>query len=371
MIPLFERYPSLGAALPFVSLGRYPTPVLDAANLDPEGRCAAIAIKHDGVSGTLYGGNKVRKLEFLLADAQQRGKSGVLTFGGAGSNHALATAIYARELGLDCDSLLIKQPNSYSVRSNLLRSLQTGAHLQHFESMTGLVAGTLARAALKPLSGKAMPYFIPPGGSSALGLLGYVNAAFELQAQIERGILESPDVIYIACGTMGSCVGLALGLRLLGLNTRVCSVAVTDTRFSSLHRAQKLLREANDLLRAADASIAKVQLDDCEFELRHDFFGEEYGRYTEAGMAAVRRAGKATGLKLEGCYTGKCAAALLHDLGSGRLEGQRVLLWNTYDAQSAAQTDEGLDYHQLPRKFHQYFDSDVQLQERKTSDELR
>ena len=371
MIPLFARYPSLQEALPFVSLGQYPTPILDAAGLDPGGRCAAITVKHDGVSGTLYGGNKVRKLEFLLADALHRGHTEVLTFGGAGSNHALATAIYARELGLTCNSLLIAQPNSYAVRANLLRALQTGARLQHFESTPGLVAGTLVRAALNPLSGKAIPYFIPPGGTSALGLLGYVNAAFELQAQIERGELETPDVIYIACGTMGSCVGLTLGLGILGLQTRVCSIAVTDTRFSSLPRAQKLLRKANDLLRTADASIAEVQLEDCRLELRHDFFGEEYGRYTPAGMAAVREAASATGLQLEGCYTGKCAAALLHDLGSGRLEGQRVLLWNTYDAQGSAATGNGVDYHALPHKFYRYFENDVQALERERSDELR
>jgi D-cysteine desulfhydrase len=371
MIPLFEKYPSLQTALPFVSLGQYPTPVMAAAELDPGGLCAGITVKHDGVSGTLYGGNKVRKLEFLLAEAQRQGKTEVNTFGGAGSNHALATAIYARELGLACNSLLIKQPNSYSVRSNLLRSLQTNAHMQHFESMTGLVAGTLVRAALSALNRKAIPYFIPPGGTSALGLLGYVNAAFELQAQIAGGALEPPDVIYIACGTMGSSVGLALGLGILGLKTRICSVAVTDTRFSSLGRAGKLLRGANDLLRAADESIPDIQLEDCEFELRHDFFGEEYGRYTQAGMAAVYQICKATGLKLEGCYTGKCAAAMLHDLGSGRLEGQRVLLWNTYDAQTAAQSAGGLDYHDLPREFYRYFETDVQALERKTFDELR
>ena len=89
MIPLFARYPSLQEALPFVSLGQYPTPILDAPGLDPGGRCAAIAVKHDGVSGTLYGGNKVRKLEFLLADALHRGHTEVLTFGGALSTSQL------------------------------------------------------------------------------------------------------------------------------------------------------------------------------------------------------------------------------------------------------------------------------------------
>ena len=367
MIPLFERYPSLRATLPFVALGAYPTPLLDAARLDAGNQCAGITIKHDGVSGRPYGGNKVRKLEFLLGDAQARGKTEVLTFGGAGSNHALATAMYAKKLGLASHLLLLKQPNSHSLRSNLLRLLKTGARLRHFESMTGLVAGTILQSAGKLAAGKELPYFIAPGGSSPLGLLGYVNAAFELNAQVASGELEPPDVIYIACGTMGSSVGLALGLAILGLKTRVCSVAVTDTRFSSMARAKKMFRDATALLIEADSSIPGTRFEDCGLELRHDFFGGEYGRYTDAGIAAVRQLEAVIGLRIEGCYTGKCLAALIEDLRADRLAGRRVLFWNTYDAQGTAHSSHGLDYHDLPNAFHQYFEDDVQPLDRSRS----
>lgn len=364
MIPLFEQFPSLAQTVPFTALGQYPTPILNAAALDAKKQCAGIAIKQDGVSGMPYGGNKVRKLEFLLGDALAKGKTDVITFGGAGSNHALATAIYAQKLGLKPHSLLIQQPNSHALQHNLLRSVETSARLQHFESMNGLKAGAISTLARSLFSGKHLPYLIPPGGTSPLGLLGYVNAAFELNAQVQAGELEPPDVIYIACGTLGSCVGLALGCNILGLDTKICAVAVTDTSFSSVGRAKKLFEKASSLLRAADNSVPTVRFEDCALELRHDFFGGEYGEYTPAGIAAIDQLKNVTGLTIEGCYTGKCAAALLDDLRLGRLADQQVLFWNTYDAHVGLHSVEHLDYHHLPAKFHRYFESEVQLLDR-------
>jgi D-cysteine desulfhydrase len=361
MIPLFERYPLLRDTLPFTKLGLYPTPVLTAAALDVNRQCAGISIKQDGVSGIPYGGNKVRKLEFLLGDALAKRKTDVLTFGGAGSNHALATAIYAQRLGLTTHSLLIEQPNSYSLRNNLLRSLETNAKLHHFESVAGLKVGAMLGLGLRLCRGKGLPYLIAPGGSSPVGLLGYVNAAFEMNAQIQAGELEPPDVIYIACGTLGSSVGLALGCKILGLATRICAVAVTDPSFSSIGKAKQLFEKANSLLYAADNSIPRVRFQECALELRHDFFGAEYGRYTREGMAAMDQLKNATGLKIEGCYTGKCLAALLADLRQDRLEARQVLFWNTYDAHGGSHSIEHLDYHQLPAQFHRYFEQDVQL----------
>ena len=364
MIPLFEKYPLLRKTLPFTALGLYPTPVSTAASLDANQQCAGITIKQDGLSGKPYGGNKVRKLEFLLGDALAKGKTDVLTFGGAGSNHALATAIYAQQLGLTAHALLIEQPNSYSVRTNLLRSLETNVKLHHYESIAGLKAGAIQTLGLNLFSGKGLPYLILPGGTSPLGILGYVNAAFELDAQVHAGKLESPDVIYIACGTLGSCVGLALGCKILGLKTRICAVAVTDSSFSSISKAKKLFEKTNSLLCAADNSIPIVRFEECALELRHDFYGAEYGQYTQEGMAAIHQLKKATGLKIEGCYTGKCLAALLDDLRQGRLDAQQVLFWNTYDAHGGSHSVENLDYHQLPGKFHRYFENDVQRLDR-------
>lgn len=364
MISLFKHYLPLSKALPFAALGQYPTPVLDACALDTGNRTAGITIKQDGLSGLPYGGNKVRKLEFLLGDALAKSKTEIFTFGGAGSNHALATAIYAQQLGLKARSFLIAQPNSHSLRNNLLRSLETGARLRHFESTAGLAAGAILEAGSNLLRGKGWPYLIPPGGTSALGLLGYVNAAFEIKAQVDAGELQLPDVVYVASGTMGTCVGLALGFQMLGLNSKICSIAVTDTGFSSMKKAKKLFDEANALLQKADSAIPTFHFADCDFELRHDFFGGEYGRYTKEGTAAVHRMKAATGARIEGCYTGKCLAALLEDVQLGRLDDQQVLFWNTYNATMVVSTTESQDYCRLPQDFHRYFDNDVQALDR-------
>lgn len=360
MIPLFEQYPSLSDKIPLVSLGHYPTPLLRANELDSDDRSSGIMVKHDGLTGEPYGGNKLRKLEFLLGDALAKNKTDIITFGGAGSNHALATAIYAQRLGLNAHSFLIAQPNSKSLQNNLLRSLPTDVTLRHFDSMTGIASSTVLTLISQIIRGKGLPYVIPPGGSSALGLLGYVNAAFELKAQIDAGEIEPPDVIYAASGTLGTVVGLALGFQILKLRIRICAIAVTDTEFSSMRKARTLFQKANKLLRQADKNIPKCNFDDCALEIRRDFFGGEYGRYTHRGMAAVRRMKDTTGLKIEGCYTGKCLAALLEDLGLGLLDNRQVLFWNTYDSHPQSPIANTLDYHQLPTPFYQYFENDVQ-----------
>ena len=246
-----------------------------------------------------------------------------------------------------------------------IRDRQAGVHLQHFESIPALATGAILKEIRLLFTDQKLPYWIPPGGTSALGVLGYVNAAFELQAQIEAGDLAAPDVIYIACGTMGSSVGLALGLALLGSQTRVCAVAVTDTNFSSMKKAKKLYAQSGELLRKAGADMPVTGLREDSFELRSDFFGGEYGCYTEAGMQAVNRFQEATGLQIEGCYTGKCLAALSQDLKSGRLDGQQVLFWNTYDGQSQDHPVDELDYRLLPESLHTYFESEVQPLDRK------
>jgi D-cysteine desulfhydrase len=360
MIPLFETYPKLEAGLPFVSLGIYPTPVVDASVLDPDARSGGIFIKQDGLTGEPYGGNKVRKLEFLLAQAQREGHSHVLTFGGAGSNHALATAIYAQKLGLHPISMLIAQPNAHAVRRNLLRSLATGVELHHYKSMPAISLGTFMRANKHILKAGRWPFLIPPGGTSPMGLLGFVNAAFELKAQVDAGELPMPDFIYAASGTMGTCVGLALGLQLLGLDTKVVAVRVTDARFTSLKKAEKLFQQAYTILKKADPALPECRFNPDNFLIRHDFFGEEYARYTEIGMAAVRKVKENIHIKIEGTYTGKCVAALLHDLDTGALDGKVALFWNTYNAHDLVAVVEGVDYQDLPKAFHRYFEEPVQ-----------
>ena len=134
MLPLFEQYPALSEKMPHVHLGEFPTPIKHLKAAGKEIGIDSLYLKDDGSSGRKYGGNKIRKLEFLLGDALRRGAKNVLTFGFAGSNHALATAVYAQKLGLKSISILLAQPNSHYVRRNLLLSHACGAEIHHFEN---------------------------------------------------------------------------------------------------------------------------------------------------------------------------------------------------------------------------------------------
>ncbi len=348
------RRQPLYASHPHTRLARLPTPVHEAV-LPGTGR---LLIKRDDVSGVPYGGNKVRKLEFLLGRAMAAGADAVITFGAAGSNHALATAIYAKLLGLRCHSMLVPQVNARSICRNLLRGYAAGARLHPCANRrdTALCVASVFRETYAR-SGR-YPHVIPPGGSSPVGALGFVNAAFELADQVpEEGM---PDVIYLPSGTMGTCVGLLLGLRLRGLETRIEAVSVTTAPFSCMEKAKALFQATNRLLHAADPSLPLLAFPHHQFSFRKEFLGAGYGIYTTDGVAAVRQAGAIAGIRLEGTYTGKAFAALLADARRGALDGKRVLFWNTYNGRDFGADIEGLDYRELPIPFHAYFEQDVQ-----------
>jgi len=232
MIPLFEHHQLLAHKLPYVSLGEFPTPVQKLVQLGRQIGLDSLFIKRDDLSGKVYGGNKIRKLEFILGNALRTKVNEVLTFGAAGSNHALATAIYAKQLGLNSISMLVPQLNAHYVRRNLLMSYHCGAELHLYPNIP-LIMPLAALAVLYQLlrhrlKRGQLPRVIPIGGSSPLGVVGFVNAAFELKEQILRGEIPEPDYIYVASGSMGTAAGLTLGLRAINSKTRVISVRVNS-----------------------------------------------------------------------------------------------------------------------------------------------
>jgi 1-aminocyclopropane-1-carboxylate deaminase/D-cysteine desulfhydrase-like pyridoxal-dependent ACC family enzyme len=329
MYPLFDAYRELANALPRIPLGEWPTPVSTATGL---GGNASVFIKHDNVSAPRYGGNKVRKLELLLADAKARGCKTVITFGGAGSNHAFATALYAPEAGLHAVLLLGPQANTPAVRRALLRDADTGADVRCYPDYALHRAVTDKAIAEYTARDGIAPCVIPPGGSSALGAIGFVNAAFELKRQVDEGHLPAPGFIYAASGTMGTTVGLALGLRAAGLPTRVIATSVTEPFLSSETNARKLFGETMQLLRDATPSFPEFPFESLGFTLRNDFFAPGYGIPTRAALDAISAARDAAGIALEPVYTGRAFAALLADLREGKLDGANALFWNTYNS---------------------------------------
>jgi 1-aminocyclopropane-1-carboxylate deaminase/D-cysteine desulfhydrase-like pyridoxal-dependent ACC family enzyme len=354
---LDEAYPGL-APLPRLLIAETPTPVDQREN--PPFSESRIYVKRDDLSGRPYGGNKVRKLAFLLGHAMETGAKAVLTFGAAGSNHALATAIYARQHGLDAISMLGDQPNARSVRKNLLRHLAAGADIRYAPDRLSMARHTREYLFAYRRRDGVFPYVIPSGGSSPLGAAGFVDAAFELRRQIEAGLLPEPDLIYVASGTMGTAIGLLAGVLAAGLKTRIMAVRVTPAPFSDPGRGQLLFHATNRLLHETDPAFPLPDWPEDRFILRDEFFGGEYGRHTPASVKAVEAASAHAGLHLEGTYTGKTFAALLSDLREGMLRNKTALFWNTYNSRDLSSAVSGMDYRQLPAPFHRYFETEAQ-----------
>jgi 1-aminocyclopropane-1-carboxylate deaminase/D-cysteine desulfhydrase-like pyridoxal-dependent ACC family enzyme len=360
VLPLFERYPRLGRELPYVPLGSFPTPLTRLSRLGEAVGALKLYIKRDDLSGALYGGNKVRKLEFLLARALAAGAKEVLTFGFAGSNHALATAVYAQALGLGCIAMLLPQLNARYVGDNLLVGQLHDAELHQHANTALLAFATLYQLLRHRLKAGAFPQLVAAGGSSALGTVGYVNAAFELKRQLEAQGLPAPEAVYLPAGSMGTAVGLALGLKVAGLGSRVVAVRVTETRYCNLKGMRRLFARTSGLLRALDPSFPRLELAEGDLELRHEFFGGRYARFTEEGQRAVTLMSKHEGLRLDGAYSAKALAALISDIGGRGRGDQTLLFWHTYSARDFAEALHAADYHRLPKSFHRYFEGGSQ-----------
>jgi 1-aminocyclopropane-1-carboxylate deaminase/D-cysteine desulfhydrase-like pyridoxal-dependent ACC family enzyme len=329
MRTLFKRYPELVETLPMLPLANLPTPVdkLHTFSTDVGGD---VWLKHDEHSGALYGGNKVRKLEFLLADALEQNYTDVLTYGAVGSNHALATAIYAREYQLRCHVVLTPQPASPKVANTLLYHLDIGTDLLPVANYPSAAETAARLRATLTAAGRTL-YEIPFGGSSPLGTIGFVNAALELAEQITAGEMPEPERIYLACGTSGSVSGLSLGLRLAGISTRVIATQVTPASISGPAAHERLFNETNALLHTLASSVPLLANPRCNVEHRDEQFGTGYAEPTVAAKLAVERMQQTEAISLETTYTGKALAALINDIESG-ISGP-VMFWNTYNAQ--------------------------------------
>jgi D-cysteine desulfhydrase len=329
---LAARFPTLAARLPRLALGEFPTPLDEHGWLAGQSGPAALLVKRDDLSGVTYGGNKVRKLEYLLADARAQGCDAVLTYGSVGSNHALATSLYARQLGLACYAVLLDQPPTPKVAAILRWHLALGTRLVYAASFARSGPAAAAAMAAHP-GGAARVYDIPWGGSNWLGSVGFVNAALELADQCTAMHCRPPEFIYLPAGTLGTVLGLCLGLALAGLDdVRMVAARVVPGKSSALDRLAGAAGELNQRLRALDPTIPLVGDPLRMLELRDEFLGAGYADETPAALGAVADAASRCGLKLEGTYSGKAWACLRHDAASGRLSGRRVLFWNTYSS---------------------------------------
>ena len=328
-LPLVRRYAG-AAVIPRLALCSGPTPVQRIEVPDSFG-VGALWVKHDDLSGHVYGGNKVRKLEFLLGQALAERRRAVITFGALGSNHVLATATYGAAAGLEVHAVLTPQASTPYLRTNLLADLAAGAMLHPVPSFDDVLRRAVEiRSELRERDG-VDPLVIPFGGTSPGGTLGFVNAAFELADQVEAGELPEPDLVYVPLGSMGTSVGLAAGFAAAGMKTTVVGVRVVPDAIGNEELLGRVLGDVVAEMRAVGPSFPALQRSDINLELRQGFFGEGYAIPTCEGRAALEAAAQ-WGLRLENTYTGKALAALFADGSAGALCDKTVLFWNTYNS---------------------------------------
>jgi len=347
---LAERFPALGRGIRKTKLARLPTPVV-AQRVRLAGRAYELWIKCDNLTSELYGGNKVRKLEYLLSPPGRRPVRRFATFGAVGSHHALATALFARQAGFDCTCFLAHQRKSAAVPATLNLLLQGGCELVRYGGSYGNRI-----AMLRKYLWQRDARVIPLGGSSWYGTLGFVNAGLELAAQIEAGELPVPEKLYVASGTMGTAAGLALGLALAELPTTVQAVRVSHAQFANEKILHKLMSKTALMMRRLDQAIPRDLEKRVNIRMRHEFFAGGYAHSNAETDAALVFAEQQLQLRLEATYTGKALAALLSDLRHPAADEGPVLFWNTYNSVPLViAADAPLDSERLPAEFLTYF----------------
>ena len=365
--PLLREYPALQKKIPYIALCDLPTPLLKADAYGFLSDLKSFYIKNDGVTGPvingqrLFSGNKPRKLEFLLGDALTHNAKSVLTFGCLASSHALATAVYAKKLGMQPICMLRQQANSHAVRRTLLLQLMNGTKLRYNPTRALHAMATADEFLQAKQKYGQFPYIIPTGGSCPLGALGFVNAIFELRDQIKKGLMPEPDYIFDPIGSAGTATGLLLGIKAAGLKSRLIAIHIEpeEEPQEMLNVVKKMYPETNALLHQADPSFPLIDFTEKDFEVVTGFGGDDYGLFTPEAMAAKKLLKETENLELDGTYTAKAWVGMMHYIEKNKLHDKTILFWNTYDAGNYPELSK-LNYKDLPEAFHAPFEQDVQ-----------
>ncbi|MFG1602343.1 D-cysteine desulfhydrase [Klebsiella quasipneumoniae] len=304
----FPRLELIGAPTPLEYLPRLS---------DHLGR--EIFIKRDDTTPLAMGGNKLRKLEFLAADALREGADTLITAGAIQSNHVRQTAAVAAKLGLHCVALLenpigTRAENYLSNGNRLLLDL-FNTQVEMCDALTD-PAAQLDELATRIEAQGYRPYVIPVGGSNALGALGYVESALEIAQQCEDAVEISSVVV--ASGSAGTHAGLAVGLEQLMPQAELIGVTVSRAVADQLPKVVALQQAvANSLALQAKADII----------LWDDYFAPGYGTPNEEGMAAVKLLAQLEGILLDPVYTGKAMAGLIDGITQKRFKDEGPILF--------------------------------------------
>ncbi len=271
----------------------------------------------------------------------------MVTAGGIGTNHGLATAIFCDQLGIKCTLLLYYQPVTESVQQSLLLLGRYKARLIYRKTLWRTMVNYFGIYRLKcPCA-----YFVYPGGSSTIGNIGYVNAAFELKNQIDQGILPEPAIIFCPLSSGGTLAGLALGVQLAGLNTRVLGVRVMPSHLGPFQACtpqtvEKQIQQTYGYLkkRCRDLPDISIRVPG----ILTNYLGNGYGAPTRAGSKAYNLMQEKEGITLDPTYTAKTFAAVLDYCRNHQVDRGPVLYWHTYNSVDLSNRAAEADFRDLP-----------------------
>lgn len=316
---LLSRFPRLKFA-------HLPTPLEPLDNLSRLLGGPRIWIKRDDCTGLSSGGNKARKLEFLMADALARSADTIITQGATQSNHVRQTAAISARLGLSCHALLEDRTGNkdpaYRNSGNVLLDTLHGAHLSRFPAGTDMNAAMASLADTLTAQGKR-PYVIPGGGSNPVGALGYVNAAMELVSQANETALKIDRVIH-ATGSAGTQAGLVAGLQMMRSAVPVLGIGVRAPKAQQEESVFRLAVQTCDYMGTSNVVARESVVANC------DYVGPGYGLPTPAMVEAIRLLATTEGILLDPVYSGKGMAGLIDLIRRGQLgEDRNVVFLHT------------------------------------------
>jgi len=306
---------------PRLPLATLPTPVHEAARLREAlggpARCPRILIKRDDLTALGLGGNKARKLEFLVADARAHGATTLITTGAVQSNHARMTAAAACVAGMRCVLVLTATSEQPAVEGNLLLDRLYGADIRLVPSLDPMVAvgndePVVAAVVAEETAAGRHPYVIPVGGSSGVGVFGYISGTAELVDQLAGAGLR-PSRLYYASGSRGTQAGLTLGAKLCQAPYEVYGVAVSGGEPEKIERAKRIANEA-----AARLGL-DTRLEHQDLFTDQAFIGDGYGIPTREALEAIDVLARSEAILLDPCYTSKAMAALIRHVRDGAL----------------------------------------------------
>ena len=312
-----------------IPLAHTPTPLMELKRLNIKGG-PRIYLKRDDLTGSEVSGNKIRKLEFLLAEALDRGCDLVITCGGAQSNHARATAAAAARLGLSSRLVLRTEDpqNPPPLAGNILLDRMVGAEIVWITPEQYQDRAALLKGMAEELSSRGRKaYIVPEGGSTGLGAFGYMRAVEELAADLAGlpGGAGEPLTIIAATGSGGTLAGLALGVKLTGLPARVVGINVAADREYFVNEVSRIGRQAQ-----SEYGLEAALEPERDFEILDGYVGLGYALSRPEELAAIRDLARSEGVILDPVYTGKAYFGMISELKRNPgCFGSRIVFFHT------------------------------------------